>query len=162
MPGTAAALAAAMTASSRRCHQRRNLVERLVGAHPVGQRLVAQDEAVSQAVVHDGAHVIGRDEALAVEPGAHARAAVQREAAARAGADLEPFAQGLSVAAREPRRASKIACCGIASIFAPPLLFAACAFSSRLSFMISPSVSSSGYVMTTCIRKRSICASGSG
>src|SRR5262245_10246685 len=52
--------------------------------------------------------MIGSHEPLAVEPGARASAAVEREAAARAGADLNPFAQWLAVAAGKPGRADHV------------------------------------------------------
>ena len=118
-----------------------------------------------QAVVHHGAHVVRRDELLAVEPGSHAGAAIEREAAARAGTDLDPFAERVAVPAGEARgeddvddiflrqirdedavdlaRASRMACCGTAAGSAA-WSFGFCAFSARFSLMISLSVASSG------------------
>jgi len=56
-----------------------------------------------QTVVHYSAHMIGRDELMAVQPSPHARTAVERQAAARTGTDLYPIAERLAVAVREAR-----------------------------------------------------------
>src|ERR1044072_8855785 len=49
------------------------------------------------------AHMVGRDEFLAIEPGADAGTAIQRKAAARAGADLDPLSKRVAVAAGKAR-----------------------------------------------------------
>src|ERR1044072_4880752 len=91
-------------APSRRCDELSALVDYLVGIDTLRNRLVAQDQQVAQAVMYYRAHMVRRYEFLGIEPCAGARAAVEREAAARAGANLDPLAQGVAIAIRESCR----------------------------------------------------------
>src|SRR5262249_19962199 len=75
---------------SRRCNQRGDLVDHLVGGNALRHRLVAQDEPVTQAIVHDSPDMIRCHELTRIEPCTRACAAIEREAAARAGTDLDP------------------------------------------------------------------------
>ena len=118
-----------------------------------------------QTVVDYNAHVIGRDELMAVQPSPHARTAVERQAAARTGTDLYPIAERLAVAVREARgidhvnhvllrqfghedtvdlRAPRKRLAGVPGGGSAACVIGFCAFSARLSLMISPSVASSG------------------
>src|SRR6185436_14665355 len=90
-------------APSRRRNKFGDLVDHLVGVDALRDRFVTQDQPVAQAVMHHGAHMEGRDELLAVEPRAYARTTIQRQAAARAGADLDPCSERVAVAIWEPR-----------------------------------------------------------
>ena len=78
------------------CGDEIDLVDGLVGGRALRQRFVTRDEPVAQAIMHHRTHMIGHNEFLAVEPGAHAGTEVQRETAARACADLQPFAERLA------------------------------------------------------------------
>src|SRR5262249_9784043 len=71
-------------------------------------RLVAQRDAVAQAVVYDRAYVVGGDVIVALEPRVGAGAPVESEASARARPDLDPLAQLLAVALGIPRREHEV------------------------------------------------------
>src|SRR6185312_11407116 len=72
--------------------ERCDLVDRLIGRDPLRQRFVAEDQPMAKAVMHDRAHMIGRDKFVPIKPGAHAGAAIERKATAWAGPDLQPLA----------------------------------------------------------------------
>src|SRR5262245_29416770 len=63
----------------------------LLDCHPVRRGLVAEHDPMPKALRYDGADVVRRDVVAAGHPGVGPRAAVQRQRAARAGADLDPL-----------------------------------------------------------------------
>src|SRR5271170_7023859 len=72
-------------------------VDDLVHLGSFGLRVVTEQNAMTQDVVHDCLHVIGAHKIATAEPGEGARTLVQTDGSSRAGANLNPTTQFLVI-----------------------------------------------------------------